>query len=61
MLAFNTVLEKLVVDVVCAQKPFFVSQFMSPMVALITASGLQGEKSLVDRLKQVREVGKTDP
>ena len=28
---------------------------------LITASGLQGEKPLVDRRMKVREVGKLDP
>ena len=33
----------------------------APLGVLITASGLQGEKPLVDRIMQVREVGKLDP
>ncbi len=33
----------------------------SHLAVLITAAGLQGEQPLVDRIMQIREVGKLDP
>lgn len=37
------------------------SYLYSSLVVHITASGLQGEKPLVDRIRWVREVGKMGP